>query len=152
MNTPYPSNTYPWNGGVQSTYPTFQNPYGVQPTASYPQFSRPYISGRMVSSPDEIQPNEVAMDGTVSFFPTHDCKAVYAKQWNKDGTISTIEYRPVVTEPTATSEPALDATLTKYIDAKFDDLTKLIKQQRKPYQKYQKKEDNNADGSEDVRS
>jgi len=136
---PYPTYGYP-------TYP-ISYPQNIMPTINAPQYSRPYIPGRIVSTVDEIQPNEVAMDGSISFFPTKDCKSIFAKQWNKDGTISTIEYQPVQ-QQTAAEKP-LDPSLTAYIDEKFASLEKLVKQQRKPYQK---KEASDANGSQNVRA
>jgi len=141
---PYPS--YPQYPIYPTTYPPVLSS-SLNPTLQ-PQFSRPYIAGRIVNNSDEIQPNEVAMDGSVSFFPTKDYKAIYAKQWNKDGTISTIEYQPVANQKQENS--SLDPALTGYIDDKFASLEKLIRQQRKPYQK--KEAADHANGSSDVRA
>ena len=45
------------------------------------------IPGRLVNNLDEITPQEVPMDGSVSLFPQNDYSAIYAKTWTKDGTI-----------------------------------------------------------------
>lgn len=50
------------------------------------------IPGRRIKNPAEIRPNEVPMDGGISYFPTEDMNYIYAKQWNSDGTISTARY------------------------------------------------------------
>lgn len=52
------------------------------------------ITGRRVNSLQEIMPNEVPMDGTMSLFPKSDYSCVYGKMWNTDGTIRTVCYLP----------------------------------------------------------
>lgn len=66
------------------------------------------IAGRIVASADDIAPNEVPMDGTLAFFPASDGSSIFARAWQRDGTIATIRYVPerreedeaVVTGPT----------------------------------------------------
>lgn len=74
----------------QMQYPPF-NPTNVQQRPQQPA----QISGRIVQNENEITPQEVPMDGTVSLFPTSDYKCIYAKFWNSDGTISTLKFSPV---------------------------------------------------------
>lgn len=57
---------------------------------------QPQISGRMIGNISEVVPNEVPMDGSVSFFPQSDYSCIYAKKWNTDGTIQTVKFVPVV--------------------------------------------------------
>lgn len=52
------------------------------------------IPGRLVNNLDEITPQEVPMDGSVSLFPQNDYSAIYAKTWTKDGTIATVKFVP----------------------------------------------------------
>ena len=52
------------------------------------------IPGRLVNNLDEITPQEVPMDGSVSLFPQADYSAIYAKTWTKDGTIATVKFIP----------------------------------------------------------
>lgn len=52
------------------------------------------IPGRLVANADEITPQEVPMDGSVSLFPQNDYSAIYAKTWTKDGTIATMKFIP----------------------------------------------------------
>lgn len=47
------------------------------------------IYGRVVNDPNEITPNEIPMDGSVSLFPTSDYSKIYAKAWNGNGLITT---------------------------------------------------------------
>lgn len=37
----------------------------------------PMLSGRMISFPEEIRPNEVPMDGSPSYFPCRDGNAIF---------------------------------------------------------------------------
>lgn len=50
------------------------------------------IPGRMIYSPDEIVPQEVPMDGSVSLFPMHDWSCVYGKWWTSNGQIQTVKF------------------------------------------------------------
>ena len=74
---------------LSSLYPQVQTP--ARPT-TYQQPN--YISSRLIKSLDEITPQEVPMDGSVSLFPMEDYSCVYAKAWNRDGTIRTVKYVP----------------------------------------------------------
>ena len=46
----------------------------------------------MIYSPDEIMPQEVPMDGSVSLFPMHDWSCVYGKWWTSNGQIQTVKF------------------------------------------------------------
>lgn len=52
------------------------------------------INGRIVQAVENINANEVPMDGSMAFFPKQDMSEIYAKGWNADGTINTIVYKP----------------------------------------------------------
>lgn len=52
------------------------------------------INGRVVQSVENINANEVPMDGSMAFFPKQDMSEIYVKGWNADGTINTIVYKP----------------------------------------------------------
>ena len=63
------------------------------PGVSGVQAARPRtIPGRMIYSPDEIMPQEVPMDGSVSLFPMHDWSCVYGKWWTSNGQIQTVKF------------------------------------------------------------
>lgn len=63
------------------------------PGVSGVQAARPRtIPGRMIYSPDEIVPQEVPMDGSVSLFPMHDWSCVYGKWWTSNGQIQTVKF------------------------------------------------------------
>lgn len=52
------------------------------------------INGRIVQAVENINANEVPMDGSMAFFPKQDLSEIYVKGWNADGTIRTIVYKP----------------------------------------------------------
>lgn len=52
------------------------------------------INGRIVQAVENINANEVPMDGSMAFFPKQDMSEIYVKGWNADGTIRTIVYKP----------------------------------------------------------
>lgn len=52
------------------------------------------INGRIVQAVENINANEVPMDGSMAFFPKQDMSKIYVKGWNADGTIRTIVYKP----------------------------------------------------------
>lgn len=63
------------------------------PGVSGVQAERPRaIPGRMIYSPDEIMPQEVPMDGSVSLFPMHDWSCVYGKWWTSNWQIQTVKF------------------------------------------------------------
>ena len=77
------------------------------------------LPGRQISSIDEIMPNDVPMDGSVSFFPVRDGSCVYAKFWNRQGTIDTIKFVPAVAtsvEETANNQPDFAQEIIRRLD------------------------------------
>lgn len=90
MNMPYqqPMMNYTPNYGA----------YQYSPMANYQRYQQPEptqgISGRVVQAVENINANEVPMDGSMAFFPKQDMSEIYVKGWNADGTINTIVYKP----------------------------------------------------------
>lgn len=85
------------------------NPYGIRtpqyqmtsqpvyysPTPTLPTMpTYPTLPGRTVMNPDDVRPNEVPMDGSVSFFPMNDYSCIYAKIWGNDGQLKTFKFVP----------------------------------------------------------
>lgn len=94
------------------------------------------IPGRLVNNLDEITPQEVPMDGSVSLFPQNDYSAIYAKTWTKDGTIATVKFVPEQSQMEPQKSP-LEERLDR-IDQRFDKLEKMLSnrnKQKKPYNK-----------------
>lgn len=71
----------------------YEQGFPAVPGVSAVQAARPRtIPGRMIYSPDEIMPQEVPMDGSVSLFPMHDWSCVYGKWWTSNGQIQTVKF------------------------------------------------------------
>lgn len=95
------------------------------------------INGRMVQSVENINANEVPMDGSMAFFPKQDMSEIYVKAWDANGLIKTIVYKPY-TEPnnnqtnsTTNAENAkftLSDESTELFMSKFDELSEKIEQ------------------------
>ena len=119
-----------------------QNMQQVQ-QPSYPQ-SQP-IYGRMVNTAEEITPQEVPMDGTVSLFPKNDYSCIYAKMWNTDGTIRTVTFIPEMGEQAPQENPII-AEFNK-INERLDKIERNLTKRNRPYKKHQNKGELNNEQS-----
>lgn len=145
---PYPF--YP-SASPSMPYGQVQNPY--IPTPSYQPSTVPSLNqnsqmnqirpqgilGRMIANPNEITPQEIPMDGSISMFPMQDGSAVYGKFWDSNGQIKTIRFVPENVEQTASDDPFAA------INARFDALENLIRSQRPNHKGNYRK--NNQNGS-----
>ena len=93
------------------------------------------INGRIVQAVENINANEVPMDGSVAFFPKQDLTEIYAKSWNTDGTIRTLTFKPVLNDKTdilsgdtEKLEFDLSEKATEGIMAKLNELSEKIEQ------------------------
>ena len=93
------------------------------------------INGRIVQAVENINANEVPMDGSVAFFPKQDLTEIYAKSWNADGTIRTLTFKPVLnykadilSGDTEKLEFDLSEKATEGIMAKLNELSEKIEQ------------------------
>lgn len=96
------------------------------------------INGRIVQTVENINANEVPMDGSMAFFPKQDMSEIYVKGWNANGTINTIVYKPYTEpggsnagNPTADIENAkftLSDESTQLFLNKFEELSEKIGQ------------------------
>lgn len=93
------------------------------------------INGRIVQAVENINANEVPMDGNVAFFPKQDLTEIYAKSWNADGTIRTLTFKPVLNDKTdilsgdtEKLEFDLSEKATEGIMAKLNELSEKIEQ------------------------
>lgn len=73
------------------------------------------INGRVVQAVENINANEVPMDGSVAFFPKQDMSEIYVKSWNANGKINTTVYKPC-TEPSGSNadNPTVDIENAKF--------------------------------------
>lgn len=106
---------YPYQPFQQPYQPAMPQPMPIQPTSG--------ISGHLVGSHEEIQPNDVPMNGQAAYFPAQDGSVIYAKQWNPNGSITTVRYVPAVDEQ-EDSTPTI--TLQDIVD-QLDDIRDLLK-------------------------
>ena len=73
----------------------YQQPDQIQQPQMQQPMTQPIgINGRVVQAVENINANEVPMDGSMAFFPKQDLSEIYVKGWNADGTIKTIVYKP----------------------------------------------------------
>lgn len=94
------NNMMPWgmpqgskNSFMQPQHTMYGQGFPAVPGVSVVQAARPRtIPGRMIYSPDEIIPQEVPMDGSVSLFPMHDWSCVYGKWWTSNGQIQMVKF------------------------------------------------------------
>lgn len=106
---------YPQYGAVPGFQPQTMQQMVGQGYSPAPSFHpQPGISGRVVTSPGEIQVQEVPTDGTVAWFPAADGSCVWGKRWTPDGSISTVRYVAEAQEAAPQADPVAQ------IDAKLD--------------------------------
>lgn len=148
-----PYSFYPTTApGVQ--YGQVQNPYIPTPSYQPPTVPNPSqssqmnqirpqgILGRMIANPNEITPQEIPMDGSISMFPMQDGSAVYGKFWDSNGQIKTIRFVPENVDQAQTQEDPFAA-----INTRLDSIESLLKQRKKPYNKPYRK--NYQNGSQE---
>ena len=141
------SNNYynPYNPWTNTNPGTMNNTAGAfnpaQQTPGYNgfnNFQRPsmpaMIPGRPVANADEITPQEVPMDGSVSLFPQQDYSCIYAKTWTKEGTIATLKFVPEQPQAATEQKSPLEERLDR-IDQRLEALDKKLNRPRN----YQKK-------------
>lgn len=151
-NTPYyqPTNQYSGNynsypyGQVQQTYIP-----PVTPVSNYQQpqnqIRQTSILGHMISNPNEITPQEVPMDGSISLFPMQDGSAVYGKTWDSNGQIKTIKFIPENIDQQNSETDPFDA-----INDRLDSIEKLLRNRREKYNKpYNRKYQNTESVKDD---
>ena len=138
MSNYYPTNPFignPGGGHMLNTSGSVQQTPGY---ASFNNFQRPSIPptipGRLVVNADEITPQEVPMDGSVSLFPQNDYSCIYAKTWTKEGTIATMKFIPEQPQNAESQKSPLEMRLDS-IDQRLEALDKKLNRPRN----YQKK-------------
>lgn len=166
MNNAYSQQgLYPQQYGNYAPYQQMQQ-QRFQPQEQYPVMQNQQaigLNGRIVQVVENINANEVPMDGSMAFFPKQDLSEIYVKGWNADGTIKTIVYKPQIDNKSVQAvNTSLDTEKLKIdlseqatagIMQRFDDLSAKIEQlenkvalgtQRKTSQSQSKKESDEA--------
>lgn len=114
----------------------FQPQEQIQPQVQQPMPQQiAGINGRIVQTVENINANEVPMDGSMAFFPKQDMSEIYVKGWNADGTIRTLTFKPVLNDKTdilsgdtEKLEFDLSEKATEGIMAKLNELSEKIEQ------------------------
>lgn len=114
--------------------------YSFNPYQQYPQYQqqipqyqqRQSITGRVVSNPEEITPQEVPTDGSVAFFPASDNSCIYGKRWMPDGSISTVRFIPDSTD----TQKQPDAMTI--LNGKLDQITQMLEDMKAPKRRTRK--------------
>lgn len=119
----YLGNSYPpwqYSGGVyQTTYPYIQQTTAV----NQPMFQQRGLNGMIVQSIDNITADSVPMDGSIAVFPKQDLSEIYVKNWNADGTIRTLTFKPVLQDE---SKETAETDISAILDEKFSELTNKL--------------------------
>lgn len=63
------------------------------------------LQGKSVDSIDVVKAMDIPLDGSISYFPLTDGKAIVTKQLQMDGTSKTIIYEPVKSENEQSQQP-----------------------------------------------
>lgn len=94
MNPNYGNpNYYTPQGMLTVNAPTYGYANQYSALQAVPQYQQPAtIRGRVVKDQSEILPNEIPMDGTISFFPKADGTEIYGKAWTSNGTIQNFKF------------------------------------------------------------
>lgn len=88
MNNPYIQSQNPYMDRMnflQNYQQSLQQPMQMNQRSMPQQIAG--INGRIVQAVENINANEVPMDGSMAFFPKQDMSEIYVKGWNADGTI-----------------------------------------------------------------
>ena len=142
MNNPYMQSQNPYMDRMnflQNYQQNLQQPLVPTSMSGANQQAMPQqiagINGRIVQAVENINANEVPMDGSVAFFPKQDLTEIYAKSWNADGTIRTLTFKPVLNDKTdilsgdtEKLEFDLSEKATEGIMAKLNELSEKIEQ------------------------
>lgn len=142
MNNPYIQSQNPYMDRMnflQNYQQSLQQPLVPTSMSGANQQAMPQqiagINGRIVQAVENINANEVPMDGSMAFFPKQDMSEIYVKGWNADGTIRTLTFKPVLNDKTdilsgdtEKLEFDLSEKATEGIMAKLNELSEKIEQ------------------------
>lgn len=112
---------------------SWQNPISqsVQQPISQPDQNRAVgLQGRTVANISEITAQDLPMNGTPALFPLADGSAVYSRSWQGDGTVKTIEYRPVETEQK--EQPTIGIADILSMQSDLSDIKSMLEKMNKP--------------------
>lgn len=111
------------NPNYYSQYQPYQNNYQSMVGT---QMSLPQSGTRYVNNFNEIQVNEIPMDGKYVLFAKSDLTEVQAKAWLPNGTINTIEY--VLKQPISDNSDSNPNNVTQIdLSSQFEPIMAEIK-------------------------
>lgn len=116
---PYQNNTF-YPGPYTTTYPYIP---AQTPISASPQNIQRGLNGMIIQSADNITADSVPMDGSIAVFPKQDLSEIYVKNWNSDGTIRTLVFKPDVQEQVSENS-AND--ISNLLDEKFTEITNKL--------------------------
>lgn len=101
------------NSNPYMQYNPYMERYNNQYQQMQPQVNnipRNNLVGKMVDNFNCITANDVPMDGSCAIFPKNDLSEIQLRQWNSNGVINTVVYKPILDtkEVEATNTPQID--------------------------------------------
>lgn len=118
------------------------NRYGncFQQPQIQPQMQQTSLPGKYVSDFNQINANDVPMDGSVAIFIKNDLSELQARSWTANGTISTLSFIPQKENKNVSMDTLspndnsvkidLLDELTKVFNERFDKIEKILKPSR----------------------
>ncbi len=138
INQPFyggpPINTQPmpqpnWNQPIMYPMGQMQSVQNVQPQIpTYNPQPRNFIQGRIVNANEDVKPNEVSTDGSISVFPLADRSKVLVKELTGNGTIATTSYVLETGEEKEKEDQDQNKNIVAPILERIDDLKSSLKQ------------------------
>ena len=148
--TPY--NGYSAYPSISTNTPLYNQP-SVGAVPQYPTIPpRPVmpqraINGMVVQSADAITADCVPMDGSIAVFPKQDMSEIYVKNWNADGTIHTVTYKPVEEIKPEAARVSAVTELSASVDDKLNELTGRMNRLESSFNKMQAKQNQRKENS-----
>lgn len=147
MNPYYPQQM-PMQNMQQNTRPIDQN-YMQNNAQMNQQIYKPQniigLQGKIVDSIDVVKATDIALDGSITYFPLADGSLIVTKQLAQDGTSKMIVYKPVEEKEVEKQQP-------KYITVEeFDEKIKTIEKNSSFDDELKKLKRNIEDIQDDIR-
>jgi len=111
-------------------YNSYQNNYqNMQMPQQYQQQTfRPLgLQGKVIDNLDVVKAMDIAMDGSMNYYPLADGSAIATKQLQQDGTSKIIVYKPVTDKETAQSKYITADDLKSFNEKELKDMKDDLK-------------------------
>lgn len=93
-------------------------------TSQQPKTNNTVSSVRVINSPDEIKPDEIPMNGSISLFLQDDLKVVYGKRWTNTGKIDDMIF--VLNRVEDQNDLEIPSNNTPNTEALIEEISKMI--------------------------